>query len=100
MVDCAAHWVDDVIPHVPVRQWVLSLPAWLRYRVTYNSDLCSRVLGFFIHATMRWYRHTAKRYLKLPPVNICGAKSCDWFRSATPGAYVMDRERSQCTSCS
>jgi hypothetical protein len=78
MVDSAAHWVDHVIPHVPVRQWVLSLPAWLRYRVAYNSDLCSRVLGFFIHAAMRWYRHTAKRYLKLPSVKATqsGSVTC------------------------
>jgi hypothetical protein len=31
MHDTAAHLVDRVIPHVPVRQWVLSLPRWARF---------------------------------------------------------------------
>ena len=30
MAQTAAHLVDHVIPHVPVRQWVLSLPIPLR----------------------------------------------------------------------
>jgi len=32
MADTAAHLVDRVLPRVPVRQWVLSLPFGLRYR--------------------------------------------------------------------
>jgi photosystem II stability/assembly factor-like uncharacterized protein len=32
MTEQAAHLVDRVIPDVPVRQWVLSLPWALRYR--------------------------------------------------------------------
>jgi transposase-like zinc-binding protein len=31
MHDTAAHLVDRVIPQVPVRQWVLSLPQWARF---------------------------------------------------------------------
>jgi hypothetical protein len=78
MVDCAAHWVDHIIPHVPVRQWVLSLPPWLRYRVAYDSALCSEVLGIFLHATLRWYRRAAKTYLGLPSVTLAqsGAITC------------------------
>jgi hypothetical protein len=33
MADTAAHLVDRVLPEVPVRQWVLSLPFGLRYRL-------------------------------------------------------------------
>jgi hypothetical protein len=33
MADTAAHLVDRVFPEVPVRQWVLSLPYGLRYRL-------------------------------------------------------------------
>lgn len=33
MADTAAHLVDRVFPEVPVRQWVLSLPFHLRYRL-------------------------------------------------------------------
>jgi hypothetical protein len=30
MADVAAHLTDYVLPHLPVRQWVLSLPKRLR----------------------------------------------------------------------
>jgi Transposase zinc-binding domain len=33
MADTAAHLVDRVFPEVPVRQWVLSAPFGLRYRL-------------------------------------------------------------------
>jgi hypothetical protein len=33
MADLAAHLVDRVIPDVPVRQWVLSFPFELRFRL-------------------------------------------------------------------
>ena len=32
MADTAAHLVDRVLPRVPVRQWVLTLPFCLRFR--------------------------------------------------------------------
>jgi hypothetical protein len=33
MAQRAAHLVDHVLPDVPIRQWVLSLPYQLRYRL-------------------------------------------------------------------
>jgi hypothetical protein len=48
MADTAAHLVDRVLPEVPVRQWVLSLPFSLRYRLAYDSRLTSDVLRVFI----------------------------------------------------
>ncbi len=36
MADTAAHLVDRVLPEVPVRQWVLSLPFSLRYRLHFH----------------------------------------------------------------
>ena len=33
MAELAAHLVDNVFPPVPVRQWVLSLPFIMRYRL-------------------------------------------------------------------
>ena len=47
MADTAAHLVDRVVPHVPVRQWVLSLPFALRYRLAYDAKLVSGVLQIF-----------------------------------------------------
>jgi hypothetical protein len=47
MCDTAAHLVDRVFPRVPVRQWVLSLPYALRYRLAYDAEMVSEVLGIF-----------------------------------------------------
>ncbi len=44
MADTAARLVDNVFPeNVPVRQWVLSLPLEIRYRLAYDSKLLSDV---------------------------------------------------------
>ena len=45
MAQTAAHLVDHVIPHVPVRQWVLSLPIPLRILFAAHPELFSCVLG-------------------------------------------------------
>ena len=50
MADTAAHLVDRVFPIVPVRQWVLSLPFALRYRMAYDAQLTSDTLNVFIRA--------------------------------------------------
>ncbi|MBW2726756.1 MAG: transposase zinc-binding domain-containing protein [Deltaproteobacteria bacterium] len=63
MADTAAHLVDRVFPEVPTRQWVLTLPIPLRYRVAYDRDLCSDVLGVFIRTVLRSLRHRAKKLL-------------------------------------
>jgi hypothetical protein len=45
MADTAAHLVDRVFPEVPVRQWVLSLPFALRYRLAYDSSLVTHLIA-------------------------------------------------------
>ena len=40
----AARLVDEILPRVPVRQWVLSLPYRLRYLLAWNHALCRAVL--------------------------------------------------------
>src|SRR3989442_7296184 len=47
MADTAAHLVDRVFPRVPVRQWVLTFPHALRYRLAYDASLVTDVLGIF-----------------------------------------------------
>ena len=44
MSQTAAHLVDHVIPHVPIRQWVLSLPIPLRVLLAALSELVTPVL--------------------------------------------------------
>jgi hypothetical protein len=45
MSQTAAHLVDHVIPHVPVRHWVLSLPIPLRVLLAAQPELVTPVLG-------------------------------------------------------
>ena len=47
MSDTATHLVDRVFPRAPVRQWVLSLPYALRYRLAYDAQMVSDVLSIF-----------------------------------------------------
>jgi hypothetical protein len=62
MAERAAHLVEHVLPpDVPVRQWVLSVPHRLRYRLAYDHQLCRRVLGVFVRALRSAYRRQAKR---------------------------------------
>ncbi len=61
MADTAAHLVDRVLPEVPVRQWVLTLPFALRYRLAYDAALTSRVLREFVREVFCSYRRRARR---------------------------------------
>lgn len=69
MAESAAHLVDSILPHVPVRQWVLSVPHSLRYLLAYDAEASTAVLGVFVHEVFRWLRHTAKRELDLRSVD-------------------------------
>jgi len=74
MADTAAHLVDRVLPEVPVRQWVLSLPFGLRYRLAYDSSLTSAVLSIFVRRVFASLRRRARL---LAPIEEpqCGAVS-------------------------
>ncbi len=65
MSDTAAHLVDRVFPEAPVRQWVLSLPISLRYRVAYDHALCSAVLAVFLRAVFGALQRRAKSELDI-----------------------------------
>ena len=51
MAQTAAHLVDHIIPRVPVRQWVLSLPIPLRYLLAAHPRLLTSILQV-IHRTI------------------------------------------------
>ena len=62
MAERAARLVDQVLPaDVPVRQWVLSVPHRLRYRLAYDHRLCRTVLHVFVRALRSAYRRQARR---------------------------------------
>jgi len=60
MADTAAHLTDRVLPRVPVRQWVLSLPFSLRYRLAYDSKLAAAVLQLFVSWVFASLRRRAR----------------------------------------
>ena len=60
MTERAAHLIDHVLPRAPVRQWVLSLPFELRYRLAWDHELCRAVLAVYTRALLGFYRKRAK----------------------------------------
>jgi hypothetical protein len=76
MTATAAHLVDRVFPaHVPVRQWVVSLPIRFRYLLAYDKELCAKAVSIFMREVFRWYQWCAKVELELDSVldAKCGA---------------------------
>ena len=61
MADLAAHWLDHMLPDVPIRQWVLTLPWPLRYRLAWDPDLLADVLAVYLRVLFRWQQLRAKR---------------------------------------
>jgi putative transposase/transposase-like zinc-binding protein len=61
MTGLAADLTDYVIPFVPVRQFVLSVPHRLRYLLAYDHGRCIAVLRIFIRALMSFYRKRAAK---------------------------------------
>jgi len=60
MTERAAHLIDHVLPRAPVRQWVLSLPFELRYRLAWDHALCRAVLAVYTRALLGFYRKRAE----------------------------------------
>ena len=50
MVETAAHMVDNVLPRVSYRQWVLSVPKRVRWHMTHKPEVVSGLLGIFLRA--------------------------------------------------
>lgn len=59
MADTAAWLVDELIPNVPVRQFVISFPWDLRFMMAWDADLTSRAIGLFIDSVSRMYARLA-----------------------------------------
>jgi Transposase zinc-binding domain/Putative transposase len=62
MAEGAARLVDGVLPRVPVRQWVLSLPHRLRYLLAWDHGLARAVLAVAVRVLLGFQRHRACRY--------------------------------------
>jgi hypothetical protein len=48
MISITTHLLEKVLPKLPLRQWVLSVPKWLRYYLVKEAALASQVLRMFM----------------------------------------------------
>lgn len=62
MCDFAGHLRDHVMPDVPVRQWVLTVPVGLRFRMAFDPALAGIVLRTFVGIVSRWLRRRAREH--------------------------------------
>jgi hypothetical protein len=60
MTERAAHLVDAVLPWVPVRQWVLTVPYRLRYQMAWNHGLSRAVLRVYTRVLLDAYARGAR----------------------------------------
>ena len=78
MADTAAFLVDEVLPAVPVRQWVLSLPHTLRVLCAYNPEALRAVRALFVRAVSLCLLRKAPRDLpRARPGAIVFVQRCD-----------------------
>lgn len=56
MCQTAANLLEHVLPKVPLRQWVLTIPHELRRRLAYDGKLFGAVSRLFIDSVLGWYR--------------------------------------------
>jgi hypothetical protein len=61
MEDRADHLVRNVLPAIPVRQWVLSFPRRVRFLAARHPALASQLLDLFTRAVFAWQRRCARR---------------------------------------
>jgi len=61
MADVAVHLEERVLPRVPIRHWICSLPWGLRALLGYDRKLCAEVVSGFMKEVDRSLRWRAKR---------------------------------------
>jgi len=92
MADTAAWLVDRVLPRVPVRQWVLTLPYPLRYRCAWDARLMTEVLRAFLRSLFADQRRRARRLFGIPRGHNGSVTFIQRFGSAlnlTPHFHVL-----------
>ena len=60
MAETAAHVVDRLLPESRYRQWVLTVPKWLRLRLAREASFASWVNRLIVQAIARWQRDRAR----------------------------------------
>ncbi len=80
MVETAAHLVDDVLPRVPFRQWVLSVPKRVRWYLKHDPA----VVDGFAKVFLRLVETTLRQASPALPGARSSAPSSSSTASATP----------------
>jgi hypothetical protein len=80
MSNTAAHLVDHVIPDVPLRQWVLSVPFELRLLLAARPDALSAVGRIFVQEIHRWQKGRLENLAR--PVECAAVCFCQRFGSS------------------
>jgi hypothetical protein len=60
MQGTAIHLTDHVIPKVPVRQWVLSMPRWARFLLARDPALITKTLDLSLREIFKSHRRRAR----------------------------------------
>jgi len=60
MCQSAANWVEHVLPHERLRQFVLTFPFELRARLAYDRELFGRLTKLFNDCVLGFYRRTLR----------------------------------------
>lgn len=60
MNEASHHLMENVLPEIPMRQWVLSIPFHFRPIIANDSKLISLVGNVFIRSVNRWLRQVAR----------------------------------------
>ncbi len=99
MQGTATHLLDRVLPHVPMRQWVLSLPRWARFLVARDPLLITRALESNPeHLTVLGQREHGCAMIPPIPGERSGARSDRGGAAASPDIpdlgerYRIERE--------
>jgi len=61
MHDVAFHLVDNVLPRLPYRQWVFTLPKPIRWLMARDKEVLSGVHSIFVRTLFAWQRRAAKK---------------------------------------
>jgi hypothetical protein len=61
MHDVAFQLVDNVLPRIPFRQWVFTLPRPIRFLMARDKEVLSGVHSIFVRTLFAWQRRAAKK---------------------------------------
>lgn len=93
----AALLVDEVLPHRPMRQWVLSVPHLLRYLFASQPKVMGRVLGIVCRTLATHLVHKAG-YKKSQAHTEAVTLIQRFGRSGVPGALNLNPNAARFTS--